>query len=168
MRSDPDLAQLGTGHHTRHARTDDRNIDVVDDRITPSHGRERILPVLREHLVVGQVPDRRPTLHRALVPLGLVLRPDRFRIEPSQIAVHIRHPHSSLTGIRKIARRYRAVPVHTAVDRVTPMPRSTKSPTHAHRGPAARQAVCVELVGHEHDLGWWKLVTGRLSRSRPR
>ena len=59
------LAQVGTGHHARHPRTDDRDVDVLDHRITPSHGRERIRLVLREHLVTGQIPDRGPTLHGA-------------------------------------------------------------------------------------------------------
>ena len=89
------LAQLGTGHHARQARADDRDIDVLDHRITSGHGRERVRAVLREHLVASQVPDRGAACHEPLVTLRLILRPDRFRIKPSLIAVHIPHPEKT-------------------------------------------------------------------------
>ena len=91
---DADLAQLGTRHHTRHARADDRDVDVVDDGIARSHRGERILEVPREHLVVGQVVDRRTTLDHALVPLDLVLRADLLRFEAGPVAAHVRHRHT--------------------------------------------------------------------------
>ena len=57
-----------------------------------AYRRERILAVLGDAVVVRQVADRRPRRHHALVALGLVLRPDRLRIEVRRLVVGCHHP----------------------------------------------------------------------------
>src|SRR5262249_36768446 len=73
--------QLGARDHPGDARTDDAHVYVVGNRIAPGEWRERVLEVVRERSLSGEVPDLGATRDHALLALLRVLRVDRFGIE---------------------------------------------------------------------------------------
>ena len=87
---DPDpfhtgLTQLSSGQNARHTSPDDHDVDLIGNGITVEERSERVLAVLREHAVLGQVPDGRPALDQPLIALLEILGVDRFGIEARRL-----------------------------------------------------------------------------------
>ena len=72
---DTGLAQVGPDGHAGDTAADDDHIDLLAHRRPVDDGRERVVAIAGEVLVVAEVPDVGPAGHQPAVALGQVLGP---------------------------------------------------------------------------------------------